>query len=524
MANTTQGWPSNRIYAGNTKHELTRKQVQEYLANLVDHNANDVVRATWGEVRGILPIGATPLTLAAGSVNDSIAIPDGLAILLNASDDWPPYADYDSPGNIDVGNDLGVTYHVGLRLQQVPVPTADGVRANTRSFGVDYVAYRMEIGELGHPDSVTDNGDGTVSMQCVSVVAAGGGSNDVGEVTIRSWLVDPVDPSSSIAFQEEKNVPLGGPGARYETTVNDFGQTVRTGTISTDVNDYWVFMDRATVTRTDISADTDYVYLGSYVGAGNGNPIGAVDATTNVVRFGALPGTNALNIDQLSKDLYTVPSLDGDGLANLATPLQTTVESNKTSITDHLDGTAHKHDADEIDFEATANRTAFSVANEVQSVLEIVSRALPIASGIFKLANGADALVQGSGWGATPISRTGAGTYELQLSNVVRELAGQTIDTTGWIIHAMIGAHGSDFWGSYVSEEDPVDGGRNAAGDKFTLLCVRPAVHLDPTDDPGPALWAADPAADDSDGVRLMVTVYSGVNFFGALPTFYVTT
>ena len=202
--------------------------------------------------------------------------------------------------------------------------------------------------------------------------------------------------------------------------------------------------------------------------------------------------------------------------------VQLTLDALSSGLSGHEDGGAHKHDATELDYEGSdpAERVEFAGMGSVENVLRIVARAFPVACGIFKLANGADALVQGAGWASTAINRIGNGEYTLHLAQPIRRLTDQALDTEGMTVFAMLGAHGAGYVGSYVFEVDPSLGGRTA--DSFTLQCCLPHTHGAGVADNGPVAWAADPAADDSDGVRLTVLVYSSTNFFAALPTFYV--
>ena len=202
--------------------------------------------------------------------------------------------------------------------------------------------------------------------------------------------------------------------------------------------------------------------------------------------------------------------------------VQLTLDALSSGLASHEDGGASKHDATEVDYEGSdpAKNVEFSEKDSVEAVLQLIARAFPVACGIFKLADGVDDLVQGAGWSTTPITRIGNGKYTLQLRDPIRRLSDQALDIEGMTIFAMVGAHGAGYVGSYVFEVDPSLGGRTA--DSFTLQCCLPEAHDAGDNDAGPIAWAANPPADDTAGVRLMVLVYSATNFLSALPTLYV--
>jgi hypothetical protein len=71
---------------------------------------------------------------------------------------------------------------------------------------------------------------------------------------------------------------------------------------------------------TDFSGG-DWLMIGTVDGNGPSASPTSFDISMQIV-FGSL-STNALNILQVARDLYTTPSLDGDGLPNLPEPLET---------------------------------------------------------------------------------------------------------------------------------------------------------------------------------------------------------
>ena len=58
-----------------------------------------------------------------------------------------------------------IVYYVGLKHCSFP----DGIQINPDHGQPEYVAFRDEIGESANPNSVTDNGDGTIDFEWVAV-------------------------------------------------------------------------------------------------------------------------------------------------------------------------------------------------------------------------------------------------------------------------------------------------------------------------------------------------------------------
>lgn len=379
----TVGWPMSRVNAEGQKHELTRKQLHTYLLNYFGSGLRDFVDLLLGR-SGIFPTGGTPLNLTAGVAADTIRISSGAGMIHNAADwEWP-IVDWTTPGDIEVENALGRTYRVGMRLQSIPKFSADGVRQNRRTLNqIDYVVAERSIGELGHPDSVTDNGDGTVRLDVSTIMKAGGITVNHGDRAAKVWLTSAVDPDWTVALQTGTAEYGIVPGKYTIENLPDCGQKARTGVTSTTAADYWVHIPGPTVTTLNISATAAYLYLGNFVGAGFGGPIGAVD-TTGIYRFGAVFGTLDADVWTLFRDVYTAPTRDGDGVANLPTPLQTLIDT-------HLNGGANKHDATEVDDEtvggfhgATVQATLDNLSTELtarERLVEYATTQAFIASG-----------------------------------------------------------------------------------------------------------------------------------------------
>ena len=205
-----------------------------------------------------------------------------------------------------------------------------------------------------------------------------------------------------------------------------------------------------------------------------------------------------------------------------AATVQLTLDALSDGLEDHEDGGLHKHDATEIDYEASAAyHEEFGGSSSVQAALQIVSRALPIAIGIFKLTTGGEALVAGAGWdGAAPIVHSGGRVYVLKLSDLVRDYTTQALAIDGLVISALVSGKGAGWAGAYAYEVDPLSGGRTAAAGTFTLAVVLPDAHAGGVLDSGPVAMGAPAAADE---VFLHVVVHNARNALACVPALVVT-
>ena len=161
--------------------------------------------------------------------------------------------------NVPFENANGITYHTGLRWNRLPKET----EINVRTGKVKYSFLEESIGELAEPNSVVDNGDGTMTLVidnvCETNVSHAGRKCLV-------WLKDAV--SLAGAF-EEVTVSFSG-GQNKITTTTLLGQIL--GNVIVDATKYQVFLKGPTIRRnTDLSLDPSIIYTGTVVGAGTGN-------------------------------------------------------------------------------------------------------------------------------------------------------------------------------------------------------------------------------------------------------------
>jgi len=281
----TSGWPFGLMTAPSNKFQFSVTALRDYLLTYGESWAKDLLFLVWRR-SGIFPaeagLGFDPLDLQAGGANDTIRVRDGAGLIRDAAYDHPPLPDWEDPGDITIENELATVYHIGMRVAKVPVPDATGIGTNQKTGTVEYLAERLEVGELGHPDGVTDNGDGTVTLNVQTLMqGAEGVVRDHGSRPCRVWLDTPVDPAPAVAFVTDT---AHVDGVWIVEAIDDLGQTAHLGAPSVDPNDYWVLVTRPAVRTTDLSLDSAYLYLGNVTGIGAGNPVGAID-TSGVYRF-----------------------------------------------------------------------------------------------------------------------------------------------------------------------------------------------------------------------------------------------
>lgn len=175
-------------------------------------------------------------------------------------------------------NSLGITYQVGLRYNYLDAADSNTVETNVRTGKFEYVFDQEDIGEVGDPDNVVDNGS-NITLRVNSITEAG---VDNSGRTVRVFLKPRQDggsigPLSESEPYEDVTVVFSG-GNNEITTIGLLGQTA--GSVSTDTNDYRCYLIGPTVKRnTDISLDPNIVFLGEITGSGSGTIPTAFDFT-----------------------------------------------------------------------------------------------------------------------------------------------------------------------------------------------------------------------------------------------------
>jgi len=197
--------------------------------------------------------------------------------------------------NIPFENTNLTTYYVGLKYVEVEAsdPVASAVETNAQTGVPEYAYWQEQLGELGNPDSITDNGDNTITLVVDGLTESG---HSWAGRTVRVWLATLLSTSSG--WYEDLTIQWDG-SHNYVTTTGNFHQLSVRGVISTTVTAYRVWVKGITITTTDISSNSDYVFLGTITGNG-ATPV-AFNQTgmQSVATFGNFFN----NLNQLAKDI-----------------------------------------------------------------------------------------------------------------------------------------------------------------------------------------------------------------------------
>jgi hypothetical protein len=267
---------AQQIVRLNARQSLGLTELKTLMMDAVENLTEDVVESIWG-LQGW--IGEAPtITFGAGtfSLEGGCLGTDGSGSLLKTG------TSFSYGVGVPFQNTSAVNYHVGLMRARVPA-----MAKNSRLLGKPQYTAAVEIvGVAGTPDSVVDNGNGTITMIVDTVTEAG--VSNAGR-TVMMYLVAPQQVGSGVL--EDAVVVWDGTNNKV-TTAAKFGQ----GTISTTAADYAVVLYGPRVARnTDLSGEDGVLYVGTITGNG-GTPTvystaGATeypgfDDLTNVTEFG----------------------------------------------------------------------------------------------------------------------------------------------------------------------------------------------------------------------------------------------
>ncbi len=153
-------------------------------------------------------------------------------------------------------NSYGVDYYVALKYTEIP----SEIDINPRTGYPEYRKWIEEIGEKSVPDSVTDNGNGTITFQVDSVTESG--VSNAGRLVMVYKLVADKNASTAAVAIETCTVAWVSSENRI-TTTGTLGQSV----VSEVASDYNVILLGPTVKRyTDLRSTDGYVYIGYITG------------------------------------------------------------------------------------------------------------------------------------------------------------------------------------------------------------------------------------------------------------------
>lgn len=216
-------------------------------------------------------IGAAQATVAAGGNNQiDIASSDALRAVTGTGVTINLAAGDSRFQSIKVPPDAAAVYCVGI--EQSAVDT--GIETNPRTGEFEYSDYIELPGRVAAPTSITDNGNGTLSINVNSLFEAG---KDNSGRSVRVWLksradggLGPLSASESVAIQTI-TVTYSAPN-NLVAVPNLLGQTVA----STTASNYWVQAVGPTVKRKaseDLRDTSGCVFLADVTSVAAANPI-----------------------------------------------------------------------------------------------------------------------------------------------------------------------------------------------------------------------------------------------------------
>jgi N-acetylneuraminic acid mutarotase len=166
-------------------------------------------------------------------------------------------------------NEISIVYHVAVSYVERPV----GITINPRDGLPQYVGIKEDIGVKQEPDSVVDNGNGTITFT-INSACESGVDHSGGSVLVYLKIPGSLGTSEAIAL-ETLTSSYSAPNNSI-TTVAGLGQS----TISTIPSDYYVvFLGPMIRRNTDLSVVDDIFYVGTVTGGGAGSLPSSFDTT-----------------------------------------------------------------------------------------------------------------------------------------------------------------------------------------------------------------------------------------------------
>lgn len=281
-----------------SRRNLSLSMLSTYMYNNLRQQVLDLTRALYNS-RGVFSGGL--FTFAS---NDAVSIS-----ATEALDNQGHLIILEAHSNISFANVSGTTYYVGYKYVEVEVPETptNAVEISPFSGIFNYRFYEENVGEIGNPDQVIDNDNGTITLVVDGVVGAleAVASNNAGR-SIKVWLTNPI--SGNAGWYEDQVIKYGtnpnwAGNKNYITTQGDFHQQALIDAISTDTTAYRIWMHGATITTTDISSDTNYIFLGTITGNGP-HVVPVIHDQSGIISLPTSVDSYKIYIDQLAKDYY----------------------------------------------------------------------------------------------------------------------------------------------------------------------------------------------------------------------------
>ena len=158
---------------------------------------------------------------------------------------------------VDFDNSNAVDFYVGMRKAVIPgslfINPGDGLPS--------FNTYEEVIGYSGDPDSVVDNGDGTLTLQIDGITQV---SRDNSGRTVVVWKKQPGLETVTDAVAVEECTVSYASTHNSITTVASFGQS----SASTTASDYTVVLLGPYVTTVDLRAVDAWTFIGIITGNG----------------------------------------------------------------------------------------------------------------------------------------------------------------------------------------------------------------------------------------------------------------
>jgi hypothetical protein len=223
-------------------------RLSEYLRTL----SRDVVKAHW-DVDGVFNVALTLTGPGANTVQvtGSSRATDGSGHIFDMATAFTRNAVFQNTNT--------VPYYVGLYYAEVP----DDVRISPRTGLPQYIGWKEHVGKAGTPNSVINNGNGTMTF-IVDSVTESGVTNAGRSVLVYKIVPAPNALTTAIAV-ETLTVAWDGTNNKI-TTVGLFGQS---GSPSLTNGDYVVVLLGPSVSRnTDLRVAADVCFIGIVTGNG----------------------------------------------------------------------------------------------------------------------------------------------------------------------------------------------------------------------------------------------------------------
>ena len=241
----------------NTRQLLGKEDFETRFFNYLDYTSKEIVKALC--VNDLVINGNFTIT---ADGNDKFQINGDTSDVRGVTKDGNVFDITASPAStymsgIDFANATGSPYYVGL--EYVPIPTTLSI--NPRSGMPEWIEFTDTIGVTGTPDSIVDNGDGTLTANVNTIcdnLDCSGRTVLIYQSTLESGALN-----TTIA-KEELTVVWSSPNNTI-TTIAALGQA----SISTTASDYTVVLLGPTVQSTAaIKTQDGVVYVGLITGNG----------------------------------------------------------------------------------------------------------------------------------------------------------------------------------------------------------------------------------------------------------------